>query len=72
MTFFYTHGSVPCSDFIIRDASCSRWELIRNPQPDAAQGMRDLGTSIPKWGVSIKPLPTQVSENPVGEEAERL
>lgn len=43
----------------------------RNPQSDIMGRVRELGTLSPKWEISVKSYPYG-SENPSGEETERL
>ena len=59
MIFCHTHRSVPCSLEKLPHAADEN--KYRDPQPDIAQRVRDLGTLGQRQDV-ITPLPTKLTE----------
>ena len=58
MIFCHTHRSVPCSLEKLPHAADEN--KYRDPQPDIAQRVRDLGTLSPFWNFSIKSFPSEL------------
>lgn len=56
-----THRLVPCPAIIREDSSCSRREQITLTSRNMEK-LTDLGILSPEWNVSIKSLPSELSE----------